>query len=79
MPPLNDEPQFSSLGFMSSNTSHPTDLSFWYPAEASIKMKVFPSCEKFIDGVKLWAVSHVLVDIQDVGQNADGQKKKINK
>lgn len=32
---------------------------------------MFSTCQQLIDGIKLWAVSHVLMDIQDIGQNTE--------
>lgn len=56
--------------FMLSNSaSHPADLSFWNSPKASIEMQVFSTSQQLINGIKLWAVSHVLVHVQYVGQN----------
>lgn len=50
--------------------SHPANLSLWDSSEAGIEVQMFSTCQQFIYGIKLWAVSHILVDIQDIGQNA---------
>lgn len=56
-------------------TGHLADLSFWDSTQAGVEVKVFSACQKLIYGIKLWAVSHVLVDVQDVGQNAARRTK----
>lgn len=61
----------------SQSASHPADLSFWNSAKASIEMQVFSARQQLIDGIKLWAVAHVLVDVQYVGQNTDNVEEKL--
>lgn len=51
--------------------SHPADLKLRYSTEAGVEVQMFSTCQKLIYGIKLWTVSHVLVDVQDVGQNAE--------
>ncbi len=38
---------------------------------------MFSPCQQLIYGIKLRAVSHVLVDVQDVGQNAEDLRKTL--
>lgn len=38
---------------------------------------MFSTCQQLIYGIKLWAVSHVLVDIQDIGQNTEDAGKTL--
>lgn len=49
---------------------HPANLRLWNPPEAGVEVQVFSARQQLIDGVKLWAVAHVLMDIQDLSQNA---------
>lgn len=58
---------------------HPADLSLWNSTEAGIEVQMFSTCQQLIYGIKLWAVSHVLVDVQYVGQNAEdlGENKSV--
>ena len=61
----------------SKSVSHPADLSFRNSPKASIEVQVFSACQQLIDGVKLWAVAHVLVDIQYVSQNTENVEEKL--
>lgn len=49
---------------------HPANLRFWNPPEAGIEVQMFFARQQLINGVKLWAVAHVLMNIQDLSQNA---------
>lgn len=66
-------PTFKQLFFFQrcEPASHPADLSFWDSPQASVEVQVFSACQQLIDGVKLWAVAHVLVDVQNGGQNTE--------
>lgn len=40
-------------------------------------MQVLSACEQLVDGIKLWAVAHVLVDAQYVGQNTENVEESF--
>lgn len=62
---------FKMIYFLQKAISHPADLKLRYSTEAGVEVQMFSACQQLIYGIKLWAVSHVLVDVQDVGQNAE--------
>lgn len=61
---------WSGLNKIVKTPPHPADLRLWNPAEASVEVQMFSAGQQLIDGIKLWAVTHVLMDVQDVRQNA---------
>lgn len=57
---------------------YPLDFLCWNTTQASIQIEMFSSCEQVIKGIKLRAVSHVLMNIRDMGQYTGEIKKVIS-
>lgn len=47
------------------------DLRLWDASQAGVEVQMLSSRQQLVYGVELRAVAHVLVDIQDVGQNSE--------
>lgn len=57
----------------SGKETHSVDLRLRDPTEASVQVQVFPPRQQLIYGIKLRAVTHVLMHIQDTTENT-GEK-----
>lgn len=51
------------------SSTHATDLTLRDTAETSVKVQVLSARQQLVNGIKLGTVTHVLMDIQDVGEN----------
>lgn len=47
------------------------DLRLWDASQPGVEVQMLSSRQQLVYGVKLRAVAHVLVDVQDVGQNTE--------
>lgn len=56
--------------------THSGDLGLRYPPETSVEIQMLPAGKELVDGIKLRAVAHVLVHVQDLGHNATKQDKR---
>ncbi len=51
--------------------TYSANLRFRDPAEASVQVQVLPPRQQLVYGIKLRAVAHILVHIQDIGENTE--------
>lgn len=51
--------------------AHPADLGLWNTTKAGVEVQMLSAGQQLVYGIELRAVPHVLVDVQDVGQNTE--------
>lgn len=51
---------------------YPGGLLLWHPTQTAVELQMLPPRQQLRDGIKLWAVPHVLMDSLQVGEHAAG-------
>lgn len=54
---------------------HLGDRLLWHPSQAGVQLQMFPTCQQVADGVKLWTVTHQLVDSLHLCQDTEEPQK----